>query len=176
MKNFKKLHILLLSFLTFGCNGEHKKEIPVVSQVDLARFMGDWYVIASIPTFLEKNAHNGVETYRQLDNGKIATTFTFRDGSFDGEKKIFHPVGTVQEGTGNAVWGMQYIWPIKADYRIIMLSEDYDITVIGRNQRDYVWIMARKPKIEDHIYSEILTFLSSHGYDIKKIKMVPQNW
>ena len=53
----------------------------------------------------------------------------------------------MREGTGNAVWGMRFVWPVKADYRIAWLDRDYTLTVVGREARDYVWIMARRPQI-----------------------------
>ena len=118
-------------------------------QGDLPRFMGDWYVIANIPTFLEKDAYNPVESYALNEDGTIATTFTFNDGSFEGEEKVYHPQGFIRNSDTNAEWGMQFLWPIKADYRIVYLDEDYQYTVIGRNSRDYVWIMARNAQIPD---------------------------
>ena len=76
----------------------------------------------------------------------------------------------------NAIWGMQFIWPIKADYRIIHLDEAYSVTVIGRNKRDYVWIMAREPVLPELEYMEILSMLKSVGYDPAEIQKVPQKW
>jgi apolipoprotein D and lipocalin family protein len=35
----------------------------------------------------------------------------------------------------NARWGIQFIWPIKGDFRIIYLDHDYQLTVIGRATR-----------------------------------------
>jgi apolipoprotein D and lipocalin family protein len=149
--------------------------LQTVEEVDLDEFMGDWYVIANIPTSIEKGAHNAIESYRLDDDGSIATTFTFNDGSFAGELKTYKPRGFVSKES-NAIWGMQFIWPIKADYRIIYLDEDYSVTVIGRNKRDYVWIMAREPAIAAAQYSEILDMLESVGYDLNKIQLVPQEW
>ena len=60
---------------------------------------------------------------------------------------------------------MQFIWPIKADYRIVYLDGDYQHTIIGRQQRDYVWIMARTPHIPDQVYLELEAFVASLGYD-----------
>jgi apolipoprotein D and lipocalin family protein len=156
-----------------GCSS--MEPLKPVDQVDLPRFMGDWYVIANIPTALEKGAHNAVETYQLNSDGTVATTFTFRDGSFDGKKKAYHPRGFVSEES-NAVWGMQFVWPIKADYRIVYLDEDYTVTVIGRNKRDYVWIMAREPEISDQAYQDILEQVAEMGYDISEIEKVPQQW
>jgi apolipoprotein D and lipocalin family protein len=136
--------------------------------------MGDWYVIANIPTFIEKDAYNAIESYRLDDDGTVATTFRFNKGSLDGPLKEYHPRGFIRDKKSNAVWGMQFVWPFKAEYRIIFLSDDYSKTVVGRSKRDYVWIMAREPAIPDEEYDAILGFLQEQGYDIKKLQKVPQ--
>jgi len=150
--------------------------IATVEQVDLERFMGDWYVIANIPTFVEKGAHNAVESYRLDDDGSIATTFTFREGGFDGPIETYHPRGFVRDTDSNAVWDMQFIWPFEAEYRIVYLAADYSSTIIGRSKRDYVWIMAREPAIDDREMATMLAFLASQGYDTSLIERVPQRW
>ena len=129
--------------------------LETVDYVDLERFMGDWYVIANIPTFVEKGAHNAVESYRLDDDGTIATTFTFRKDGFDGKEKAYHPRGFVRDTVTNAEWGMQFVWPFKGDYRIVYLSEDYSTTIIGRNKRDYVWLMSRHPELPESEYQVI---------------------
>jgi apolipoprotein D and lipocalin family protein len=158
----------------YACS--HNPPMATVDYVDIDKFMGDWYVIANIPTFLEKNAHNAVESYSKNDDGTIATTFTFRDGGFDGELKEYTPTGFITDTSTNALWGMQFIWPIKADYRIVYLDEDYTKTVIGREARDYVWVMARKPVLPNDEYEDIVQFLDSIGYDVSKMNRVPQSW
>jgi apolipoprotein D and lipocalin family protein len=140
--------------------------------VDLKRFMGDWYVIASIPTFIEKDAYNAVESYRLDADGTILTTFRFNKGRLDGPLKIYKPRGFVRDKASNAVWGMQFVWPIKAEYRIIYLTDDYSQTVIGRSKRDYVWIMARRPSIPDEDYQRISAFLLEQGYRLDKLKKI----
>jgi apolipoprotein D and lipocalin family protein len=151
-------------------------EMKTVSFVDLERFMGDWYVIANIPTFLEKGAHNAVETYALDDDGTIATTFTYRADSFDGKEKRYNPRGFVLDTGTNARWGMRFLWPIKSDYRIVYLDEEYSRTVIARQKRDFVWIMAREPSIPDDEYDTIVEFVESIGYDVGKLERVPQRW
>jgi apolipoprotein D and lipocalin family protein len=136
--------------------------------------MGDWYVIANIPTFIERDAHNAVETYARVDDTRIATTFRFNKGSFDGPVKTFRPTGFISDDPSNAVWGMQFIWPVKADYRVIYLDDGYTQTVIGRNKRDFVWIMARSPVIPDSDYDRIIEHIGEQGYDVSKILPVPQ--
>ena len=146
--------------LLSGCQAS-LPPLETVEYVDLDRFMGDWYVIANIPTFVEKGAHNAVETYRLEEDGTVATTFTFRDGGFDGKLKQYHPRGFVRDNTGNAVWGMQFVWPV---------------TIIGRNKRDYVWLMARTPSITDSWYREAVSVIEAAGYDLSELQRVPQQW
>ena len=169
--------ILLLAAgtgLLAGC--QTLKPMPTVASVDLSRFMGDWYVIANIPTFIERGAHNAIESYRLAADGTIETTFTFRDGAFDGPPKAYHPRGFVRDRQSNALWGMQFVWPIKADYRIVYLDAGYTQTVIAREQRDYVWIMARTPTIPDADYQALVQRIAALGYDVAKIQKVPQRW
>tara|TARA_B110000879_G_scaffold185715_1_gene246320 strand:- start:185 stop:700 length:516 start_codon:yes stop_codon:yes gene_type:complete len=151
-----------------------QQPMATVDKVDLPRFMGDWYVIANIPTFLEKDAFNPVESYALNEDGTIATTFTFNDGAFDGEEKVYHPQGFIRNSDTNAEWGMQFLWPIKADYRIVYLDEDYQYTVIGRNSRDYVWIMARSAQIPDQTYAELRALVIDLGYDPELLQKAPQ--
>lgn len=159
--------------LAFTVACQSAKPLKTVDYVDIERFMGDWYVIANIPTFLEKNAYNPVESYRLDDDGSIATTFSFNAGSLNGEKKVYKPRGFVVNTVTNAEWGMQFIWPIKADYRIVYLDEDYQHTVIGRNNLDYVWIMARQPKISAKMMDELTQLVSSLGYDSSLLELAP---
>jgi apolipoprotein D and lipocalin family protein len=171
----RKLFLPILIALA-GCQSTPLPPIATVPKLDLERFMGDWYVIASIPTFIEEGAHNAIESYRLDPDGTVATTFTFRAGSFEGPEKRYTPRGFVQDRTSNAVWGMQFIWPIKADFRIVYLNEDYSQTMIGREDRDYLWIMARTPQIPPADYARIVLFAEQQGYDAKKIRAVPQRW
>ena len=71
---------------------------------------------------------------------------------------------------------MRFVWPIKADYRIVYLNEDYDQTIIARQKRDFVWIMARTPTISEEDYERLIEFAESIGYDTAKIERVPQRW
>jgi len=160
----------LLAFL--GC--QSMPPIHTVEDVDLERFMGDWYVVANIPTFFEKDAYNAVESYRLADDGSIETIFRFNKGGPEGPVKTYTPRAFVRDGTSNAVWDMQFVWPFKAEYRIVYLAPDYTTTVVGRTKRDYVWIMARTPTIPDNDFRQILEFLKLQGYDTDKVRKVPQ--
>jgi apolipoprotein D and lipocalin family protein len=176
MKILARISTAVAGALVLASCAGNGPEMKTVDYVDIERFMGDWYVIANIPTFLEKGAHNAVENYALDADGTIATTFTFRAGAFDGELKEYTPRGFIRDTDTNATWGMRFIWPIKADYRIVYLDEDYSKTIIGRQKRDFVWIMAREPEMPEDEYQALLDFVGALGYDVSKVQRVPQNW
>lgn len=136
--------------------------------------MGDWYVIAHIPTFLEEDAYNAVETYELAADGTIPTTFRFNKGGFDGPVKTMRPKGFVHNRETNAEWRMQFVWPFKAAYLITYLSDDYDTTIVGVPSRSYAWIMARTKSLPDEEYESLVGELKRQGHDISKLRKVPQ--
>ena len=166
--------LLLTSLLLGACPGTPQRPLQTVDSVDIPRFMGDWYVIACIPTRIERHAYSALESYRQDADGRVLTTFSFRDGSFDGPQKRYQPVGFIKDGSKGAVWGMQFIWPFKSDYRVLYLDRQYTQTVIGRQKRDYAWIMARTPTIPAADYAQLTALLTAQGYDIAELRKVPQ--
>jgi apolipoprotein D and lipocalin family protein len=168
--------VLVMAFTILGgCKSTHPP-LTTAPSVELSRFMGSWYVIGNIPTSLEREAFNPVESYRLDADGTIYTTFSFRKGGFDQPLKTYCPRGFVRDTRSNAVWGMRFVWPIKSDYRIVHVSDDYQRTIVGREKRDYVWIMARTPQIADADYEDMLAVIEREGYDPRKVRRVPQRW
>ena len=168
----------LLLVMLVGLSGCQYRLPPVAlaEQVDIPRFMGDWYVIAHIPLAPERQAWNGIERYELNPDGSIATTFTFRNGAADGPKKRYTPVARVTDHPSNAVWKMQFLWPFQADFRVIWLDPSYHTTIIGRQKRDYVWIMSRAPQMDPELYQQLRAFLATQHYDLSKLRRVPQHW
>ena len=166
----------MLVMAVAGCQSIPRKPVETAAHVDLERFMGDWYVIACIPTFIEKHAYNAVESYELEGDHKVKTTFSFREGGFDGTLKRYHPAGFVKDTQSNAVWGMRFVWPFKADYRVLYVDDDYSTTIIGRQKRDYVWIMARSPNIPQQEYERLTALAAERGYDPTRLRKVPQSW
>ncbi|RDS83574.1 hypothetical protein DWU98_04350 [Dyella monticola] len=159
-----------------GAGARSLPPVQPVNHVDLTRFMGTWYVIATIPTRFEKNAYNAVETYTLQPDGNVYTAFRFNNGGFGAPEKKIHSLGIVKANTGNAIWGVQLFWPLRAQYIVAYLSQDYRETIVARDARDYTWVMARTPTISPHDYAVLIDKVKALGYDISKIRKVPQRW
>lgn len=166
----------LPAVLLLGCQTPASRSEPLRAMdrpVELSRFMGDWYVIAHIPTFIETKAYNAVERYDLAPDGTIATTYTFNQGGFDGPLKTYRPRGTVYNHTTNAEWRMQFVWPFQAAFLIVYLDDDYETTVIGVPGRRYAWIMARTPHLPEERLAELVSVLRDTGHDLSRLRMVP---
>ncbi len=150
--------------------------LKTVENLDLKRYMGPWYVVACIPTFIETEAYNAVENYTLEPDGTIDTVFTFNKGGFDGPPKRYNPRGFVRDPIHKSTWGMRFVWPFKAEFLVTHINTDYSQTVIGRSKRDYVWIMARTPEIPVADYERLVSELAAQGYDVAKLRKVPQRW
>jgi apolipoprotein D and lipocalin family protein len=166
--------LILVAVAAAACRSRPYPPLQLADSVDTPRFMGAWYVIACIPSFIERNEFNAVESYRLDPQGRIRTVFTYNQGSFQGPAKRLTPVGFVTAGSHGTIWGMRFIWPIEADYRVMYVAADYSQTVVGREKRDYAWIMARAPTMPQADLQRLTALLASQGYDIGRLRRVPQ--
>ncbi len=141
--------------------------------MNIDRFMGHWYVIAAVPTPIDRNAFNATMTYRRDVHGSIATTYRFRNKRFDGRHRILRPRGEVGDGPSNERWAMRFIWPVRSDIRILFVDDDYAQAIIGRDKRDYAWILARTPDISHQDFFERVRLIRDAGYDTRRLRMVP---
>ena len=159
--------IFSLIFFIFSCSTIHSTQ--TVKLVNIERFMGDWYVIASVPNFIENNAINPMESYSLNSAGYIDTQFSFFTNNERKEKKRYNAKGFIRNKETNAEWGMQFFWPIRFSYLIVDLSADYSFTVISVPSKKYIWIMSRTMALDDGVYIQIIEKLKNNGYDISKI-------
>lgn len=175
MRPLPLFSLLGIALLGVGCSSHDTRPLPHAASVEIPRFMGDWYVIAHIPSYPERDAYDAVESYRLRPDGRIQTTFTYRRGSLDAPLKTMHPIGRVEKQGNGAVWGMQFIWPIQAEYIIAWLDEGYSQTIVARSKRDYVWYMARSPQVSEEEYRQAVQRIGAMGYDVNRLRRVPQS-
>ncbi|MBF88786.1 MAG: hypothetical protein CMG75_03835 [Candidatus Marinimicrobia bacterium] len=150
-------------------------KLQPVEYVDLDKFMGDWYVIANIPTWIEKGAHNALEQYFWNDKGYIDVIFSFNQDSFSGTPKKLTQKAYIYNKKTNAEWRIQPFWPLKLPYLVIDLDEEYSYTVIGYPSRKFLWIMSRSKSLNEEILSKIYEKLNAQGYDTSLIQQVPHS-
>lgn len=172
MRLLKSTIPILLGFILSGCSHTAPYN-KTVSKVDLERFMGPWYVQAGRFTSFEKDPYNSVESYSwNAVEKRIDIDFRYNQGSFDGPEKTIPQKGWVKDTVTNSTWQVQPWWPLKFDYLIIGLGENYEWTAIGVPNQNLLWIMSRDPQFSRAKVDEILSNLKKNGYRTDEIKYV----
>jgi apolipoprotein D and lipocalin family protein len=155
-------------------NAKAKTPLKTVSHVELARYMGDWRVIANVPYFAERGCVDSIEGYRLRPDGRIDNFFTYRKRSFDAPQKQIHALATVYNKETNAEWRIRFFGLITAKYFITDLGPHYQWTVVAHPSRKYGWIMSRQKTLPDSTYQGILARLESQGYQATQFQKVLQ--
>ena len=148
--------------------------LKTVAHLDLPRFMGDWYVFANIPYYLENGKVGTFDRYALRPDGRIQNSFFFRRGTLDAPLKEWRGVAWVHDRQSNAEWRVQFIWPLRVPFLVIDLDPDYQWAVIGYPSRKLAWVLSRTTTLDPAVYEGILVRMKAQGYDTRMLKLVPQ--
>lgn len=145
--------------------------LETVPGVDVMRYAGKWYEIASLPFSFQKGCSCTTAEYQLREDGVLSVTNTCnKDGEIDrAVGKAF-----IVEGSNNAKLKVQFFWPFKGDYWVIDLADDYSYVVVGVPSRKYCWILSRTRTMNDDVYAGIMERVKSKGFDITKFNRTAQ--
>jgi apolipoprotein D and lipocalin family protein len=139
-----------------------------VKKVDLEKYAGKWFVIASIPTRFDKNWKWATESY-YLEDGKYDILTTYLKEGSKKEKKLKSKGFPIPQHN-YFKWKVQFVWPFKTDYLIEELAFDYSYVVVGHPKKKFLYIMSRTPKMDEALYTKIAERFAGKGYDMSKLK------
>ncbi len=139
--------------------------LEVVPHVDLQRYLGRWYEIATIPQRFQKGCVAVTADYSLLKNGDIRVTNTCRQETLDGKIRRVRGKARIVDKTTNAKLKVTFFWPFWGAYWIIALDPDYQWAVVGHPDRTYLWILSRTPHMDPALYEALLTVVTAKGYD-----------
>jgi apolipoprotein D and lipocalin family protein len=148
--------------------------LQTVPYVDLKKYAGKWYEIASIPQFFQKGCNCTTAEYTLTDKDYVIVENRCRKDSVNGKPTYIKGKAFVEENSGNAKLKVQFFCPFRAKYWIIDLASDYSYAVVGHPNRKYLWVLSRTPLISEKIYQQIISRVKEKGFDISKIELTKQ--
>ena len=161
--------VLLLSFpAIFG----QQAPLQTVPHVDLNKYLGKWYDIASFPQRFQKGCTCTTAEYALGKNGTITVTNTCNK---EGKMKVATAKAKVIDKETNAKLSVQFFWPFKGKYWIIDLADDYSYAVVGHPNREYLWILSRTKEMAAATYGAILGRMREKGFDLSKLQKTVQS-
>jgi apolipoprotein D and lipocalin family protein len=138
-----------------------------VEKVDMKRFSGTWYSLYSIPTMFDKGSRETITHYTLNDEGyyNVVTTCKENEGKIRSVKSKIFPVDGAHDGRMKA----QFIWPIRVDYWVIDLADDYSWAVVGHPDYRFLFVMSRKPEMDKTLYDKIVAKCKAMGYPVENL-------
>ncbi len=164
--------IFVLLIFLFGCSSSNYLPLETVKQVDVKKYIGKWYEVASIPNSFQKGCKCTSAEYSLIDSSTIKVVNKCKkENEFDNVNgKAF-----IVEGSNNAKLKVQFFWPFRGDYWIIELDDNYQYAVVGTPSRKYLWILSRKPTLDENIYQMLLIKIKDKNFNITKIQKTNQD-
>lgn len=167
--------IITLFIVSFFISEAMKAQpLQTVPKVDLRKYAGKWFEIASFPQRFQKRCYCTTAEYTPTDKGYIIVENRCNKDSVKGKLSYIKGKAFVVENTGNAKLKVQFFWPFKGDYWIIDLAEDYSYAVVSNPKIKYLWILSRTPKLDATVYQQITIRLKAKGFDLTKLKITEQ--
>ena len=148
--------------------------LETVEEVDLSRYVGGWYEIASYPQFFQRRCVGTTATYRVRDDGLIDVQNRCYRDSLDGRLVDAGGRARVPDPAESAKLEVSFFGPFWGSYWVIDLGEDYEYAVVGGPSRDFLWILSRTPTMEESVYQGILGRLRANGYTLDELQKTPQ--
>ncbi len=169
----KNIRTVLLFFIMIN-NTLNAQTLQTVPSVDLNRYAGKWYEIASYPQTFQKGCHCTTAEYSLSDKGYVIVENRCNRNSLTGKQSYIKGKAFVDKNSGNAKLKVQFFWPFKGKYWIIDLADDYSYAVVSHPNKKYLWILARTSKMDEGVYQSILLRLKDKGFDLNKLIKTPQ--
>ncbi|XP_073277301.1 temperature-induced lipocalin-1-like [Primulina huaijiensis] len=151
------------------------KEMEVVNGLNVERYMGRWYEIASFPsTFQPKNGVDTRATYTLNPDGTVhVLNETWTGGKRD---YIEGTAWKADPKSDEAKLKVRFyvppflpIIPVTGDYWVLYIDEDYQYALIGQPSRRYLWILCRQSSLDEETYNLLVEKAKEEGYDVSKL-------
>jgi apolipoprotein D and lipocalin family protein len=162
-----------LAILSACAHAPEGLPLRTVDRVDLQRYAGRWYEIATIPMSFQKGCVAVTATYTLRPDGDVAVVNTCRQETLDGPERSAEGKAWSVDPS-NAKLEVQFFWPFHGSYWVIDLDPDYRWAVVGHPSRTYLWILSRSPRLDDATYDGILSRLRAQSYDLTLLVKTPQ--
>jgi apolipoprotein D and lipocalin family protein len=161
----KVMLLSLVAMAVVAAVSAEESPLEVAGSVDLDRYLGTWYEIASYPAWFQRGCTAVTAQYSLRDDGLIRVVNSCNKGALDGKLKQSTGRAKVVEGSNNAKLKVSFFRPFWGDYWIVDLDPEYRWAVVGVPNRKYLWVLSRTRTMDDALYQEIVGRLQAKGYD-----------
>jgi apolipoprotein D and lipocalin family protein len=147
--------------------------LDVAPDVDLNRFQGKWYEIASLPRTTQTNCYGTTAFYSRASDGSLQFVNQCNFESATGSLKTVTMTATVPDPSQPAKLALD-VGGFYGAYWIVEVGSSYEYAVVGHPSRSYLWILARTPTLDPAITKGIIDRAQNNHFDTSKLQFTPQ--
>jgi len=154
--------------------------VRTVASVDLDRYAGGWFEIARFPNRFQRQCVGDVRaSYARRADGRLDVVNRCRTADGDtearGVARIVDQRTLAKLKVRFAPAWLSFLPAVWGDYWIIGLAPDYSWAVIGDPGREYLWILARAPHLDDQSLAAARAVARDNGFDVNRLELTPQS-
>ena len=170
----KKITTALLALLLAGC-AQSNPDLVVQKDVDLSKYAGTWYEQARLPNRFQSKCVGDVQADYVLQEGgvlQVTNQCRLEDGSVEvavGEGRLAGGDSTSKLEVRFAPSWLSWLPMVWGDYWIIQLQGDYQYSLVGTPNREFLWVLSRDKEGDKETVQELLEFAEEQGFDISNV-------
>ncbi len=166
-----KLMLAVIFIMPLMAFAQNPNFVPV-THFDANKYLGTWYEIARFPHHFEKNMSHVTATYTLREDGKIDV---LNRGIEKGKEKIARGKAKFAQDKSIAHLKVTFFWPFSADYKVVVLDENYTHALVVSSSFDYLWILSRTKTMDDSTFTYLRNTAANLGFDVSRLQIVKQN-
>lgn len=158
-----KTLILIFSLFLSACAGIPEGIQPVTG-FDAKRYVGKWYEIARLDNRFEDGLDQITAEYSFNNDGGLDVTNSGHNIE-SGKRKYAHGKAYFKETPDIGSLKVSFFGPFYGGYHIIELDKEaYGYSMIAGSDRDFLWILAREPKLDDAVLQRLIGKAKQLGF------------
>lgn len=162
---------LAAALLPVACSKDFDNS--TVDEFDLSRYLGVWYEVARYNHSFERGMDNTMAEYILQDDGKV---FVLNTGWKNGKFKVAEGKAKYKDPDGHpGALKVSFFLFFYSEYNVMMVDENYQISLVGSKSENYLWILSRTPVPDPDLLSMVLEEAARRGYDTSKLIWVDQS-
>ena len=184
MKNRRALSIILAAGLLSlpllaRAAGDHAP-LQTIEKLNLQRYLGTWHEIARTPNWFQQKCASDTSADYSLNAGgtlRVVNRCRLADGSLNeavGEARRVGAADSAQLQVRFAPAWLSWLPMVWGDYWVIDLDPAYQLVAVSEPKREYLWVLARQPQVDEQAYQALLQRLQQKGFDLSRLQRSPQ--
>ena len=156
-----------------------KPAVTTVASLDLFRYLGKWYELCRLPMKYEDETASDITAHYSLnDSGTVRVD----NRCFDEDGKPAQAIGeaTPVDDSNSRLKVtflpkfIRWIPFTSGDYWVLKLDPDYQVSLVGSPDRQFLWLIARQPDLDQAIREAYLSEARRQGFDLTRL-IVPRH-